>query len=394
MEMKTPTEARWRRSQIAETFASVRVSAPCYRVAKYIVVLSIVEAERKLVQVQRQVLLADVMVRSHHATLQERPEVFEVLSMNLAAHVLALHMVHSFMAETAMQMFVANILIGRDQADSVADSLTYETFQRRSRGVFDHLADHVALARDRTDDTNLARTKAASPKMLALASVLVLFLSTNESLVYFDDTHKLAEIGIGHSSAQAMAHIPSCPCRRLLAKKHSPNLPRRNALFALQDRVENLEPSFDRMLGVREDRSGCDRETEGVTLPTFFVGAFPFPRLSDLVDGFGLAAAWAGYAIRPTTIGKVLTASRFVGESRHKCLEGQHEGNIAQAMLSVKCGNIALFSMPEGLKGTLFFPSVANLKSARTLALDDDFAVLRAQFDLANVTDRRRVSTL
>jgi len=32
------------------------------------------------------------------------------------------------------------------------------------------------------------------------------------------------------------------------------------------------------------------------------------------------------------------------------------------------------------------FSSIANLKTARTLALDDDFAVQRAQFDLANMT--------
>jgi len=31
------------------------------------------------------------------------------------------------------------------------------------------------------------------------------------------------------------------------------------------------------------------------------------------------------------------------------------------------------------------FSSVENLKPARTLALDDNFAVQRAQFDLANV---------
>src|ERR1019366_7601966 len=36
----------------------------------------------------------------------------------------------------------------------------------------------------------------------------------------------------------------------------------------------------------------------------------------------------------------------------------------------------------------LFVPSVPNLKSARTLALDDDVAVQRAQFDLSNVTAR------
>ena len=34
----------------------------------------------------------------------------------------------------------------------------------------------------------------------------------------------------------------------------------------------------------------------------------------------------------------------------------------------------------------LFVPASAYLKSARTLALDDDATVQRAQFDLANVT--------
>jgi hypothetical protein len=36
------------------------------------------------------------------------------------------------------------------------------------------------------------------------------------------------------------------------------------------------------------------------------------------------------------------------------------------------------------------FPAIRNLKPARTLALDDDFAVPLAQFDLANVSAGRR----
>jgi hypothetical protein len=36
--------------------------------------------------------------------------------------------------------------------------------------------------------------------------------------------------------------------------------------------------------------------------------------------------------------------------------------------------------------GALFISAIANLNTARMLALDDDFAVQRAQFDLANVT--------
>jgi hypothetical protein len=48
MENTIPTEpARWRRSQIAETFASVRVSAPSYHFAENIGFVPIVEPEFK-----------------------------------------------------------------------------------------------------------------------------------------------------------------------------------------------------------------------------------------------------------------------------------------------------------------------------------------------------------
>jgi hypothetical protein len=36
----------------------------------------------------------------------------------------------------------------------------------------------------------------------------------------------------------------------------------------------------------------------------------------------------------------------------------------------------------------LFIPAIRNLQSATPLALDDDLAVVRAQFDLSNVTAR------
>jgi len=42
-------------------------------------------------------------------------------------------------------------------------------------------------------------------------------------------------------------------------------------------------------------------------------------------------------------------------------------------------------SRPRG-RGSLFVPPVANLKTASPLALDDDLAVQRTQFDLADVT--------
>jgi hypothetical protein len=44
--------------------------------------------------------------------------------------------------------------------------------------------------------------------------------------------------------------------------------------------------------------------------------------------------------------------------------------------------------------GPLFAASITNLKSARTLALDDDLAVQPAQFDLADVDGPRFTSPL
>ena len=53
--------AHWRRSQIAETFASVRVSAPSYRFAEYVGFAPIVKSELKFREIQRQIFLAHIV---------------------------------------------------------------------------------------------------------------------------------------------------------------------------------------------------------------------------------------------------------------------------------------------------------------------------------------------
>lgn len=57
----------------AEAAPDDSASAPCYGCAKDIAVLPIIESERELIQVQRQVLLADVVIGAHHAALEQAP---------------------------------------------------------------------------------------------------------------------------------------------------------------------------------------------------------------------------------------------------------------------------------------------------------------------------------
>lgn len=68
----------------AEADASVPTSASCYHVKKDIRILAIVEAILKLRQIERQVLLAQVVVRADHSALEQRPERFDGLRMNFA----------------------------------------------------------------------------------------------------------------------------------------------------------------------------------------------------------------------------------------------------------------------------------------------------------------------
>ena len=88
--MATPTAsipARWPRLSLAETVASDRVSAACYRGPRNIDVLPIVIAELKFRDVQRQILAAYFVEAAHDAALQERPETIDRLSMDSAVNI-------------------------------------------------------------------------------------------------------------------------------------------------------------------------------------------------------------------------------------------------------------------------------------------------------------------
>jgi hypothetical protein len=73
----------------AEAFASSDASASCYRCPEDVGIVAIVESERELREIERQIFLAYVMVGTHDSTLQQRPERFDVVGMNKAAHILA-----------------------------------------------------------------------------------------------------------------------------------------------------------------------------------------------------------------------------------------------------------------------------------------------------------------
>ena len=105
-------------------------------------------------------------------------------------------MVHSFVRELlpARKVLIAGMLIGRDQIETLSLSTTSinKAMERRHICVFDHLADHVALAADRADDRSFVAS--AANVMLFLVPVPIFVFPADIGFVHFDDAHKLAEI--------------------------------------------------------------------------------------------------------------------------------------------------------------------------------------------------------
>lgn len=61
--------------------------ASAHRLAENVIVLPVVIPKAEFGDVERQILLADLMERVHHAVLNRRPEVFDGVCMDHAHHV-------------------------------------------------------------------------------------------------------------------------------------------------------------------------------------------------------------------------------------------------------------------------------------------------------------------
>jgi len=89
-----------------------------------------VVAELKLRQIEREVLLAHMMISADDSTFQERPEGIEICGVNLPANVLAFVVIDRFVPKAfAAKSAVACILIGSYKLDPVADSFADESFK-------------------------------------------------------------------------------------------------------------------------------------------------------------------------------------------------------------------------------------------------------------------------
>jgi hypothetical protein len=299
----------WRASACSEAPASCRVSAssPLYRLAEYVAFAAVVMPELKFGQVQRQILLTDMVIGTYDAALEQRPERIKIRGMDFATHILASRMVDRLVRiAQCVQVMITSKIVGRDEINLVTDSLANESIERARPCILYHLANDVALAADRANDANLAGADAAPPEMLALAGVFVLFLPTDEGLVHFDDAHELAKLRIVHRGAEPVTYIQRS---RIGRSNLALNLHRADAFLGVEHAPEHFKPRAKGKLRVLKDGPDQEREAIGVAASALTVRAFPFPQLIDVVDRLRLPATRAArMPVWPTMKEEVLAA--------------------------------------------------------------------------------------
>src|SRR5271163_1490250 len=98
----------------AEASASSDASASCYSSTENVRVLAVVMTKLEFSEVQRQILLAYVVVVADDSALQEAPEILNVVRMNLTAYIFASAVTDCLMGEAyGVQMGIAAIFVGR-----------------------------------------------------------------------------------------------------------------------------------------------------------------------------------------------------------------------------------------------------------------------------------------
>jgi hypothetical protein len=117
-----PIVAVW--LMLAEVPASEVASASCNDLPEDIWIFAIVMAELELSQVQRQILLADVVIRADDSALEQSPERFNVICVNLPANISTLGVSHRLMwIAKRGQVGITLVVVVRDERNLVAYSL-------------------------------------------------------------------------------------------------------------------------------------------------------------------------------------------------------------------------------------------------------------------------------
>ena len=260
-----------------------------------ICVLPVIIPKLKFGDVQMQIFLANLVIGSDNATLQDGPEALNRIGVNCANDMLTGGVVNGLMRETAIQPLTAGICVGAEKADAVRYGLPHEVFESKAVCAFDHAGDDIALALDRAHYRSLAGVSA--PALTAFLVPMPVFIATADvGFVNLNDSAEFLDV-LDHGGPNLVAHEPS---GFVGAKAHiAEDLKGAHALLADQHQVRDSVPIFQRLIRVLKDCAGQLREAIACGASRSALSALPMMARGQRID-LGVTATRTSDAMRPT----------------------------------------------------------------------------------------------
>ena len=137
---------------------------------------------RELVQIPMQVLVAHVVVRPHHPTLEHRPERFDGVDVHPTTDILFLRVLHRLVVVMLLQRVVTLVLV-RVNGLALGHRLLNESGERVVQFPSEGASDNLAVSLLRAHHRRLALRSTVA---CALRLRLVLFLPADVGFVYLD----------------------------------------------------------------------------------------------------------------------------------------------------------------------------------------------------------------
>lgn len=158
------------------------ISACLDRCTEDVSIQALIIPKFKLVNVEMQILLADLVERANDPALHDGPKAFDGIGMNSPDDVLPPCMIDDLVRILFIQLPVAHPLIGDQQTDLVRDGFVHEAGQRVCLDVCHDSSHHVALTLHGSGNDRLPRSCTARATV-AVVPVPVLGLAADECFI-------------------------------------------------------------------------------------------------------------------------------------------------------------------------------------------------------------------
>jgi hypothetical protein len=292
---------------------------------------AIIVAKRLFVQITEEMERFDAHVGPINSTLQEAPEVFHPVRVNVPVNIL-LRVIDDLVRVLAVERIVGEKFIG-DDFRSFAHSHLYNVAEIVLAARLDMLHMNTArLALKQSEHDLLSERPASVDALGAFASVHVASLPANEGLIRFDRARHLAESAFLHREANPMVHEP----RGLLGDaKPAMKLVTADSVLATNNQPRGGKPLLKRDGRVFKNGSGLQRKRRALMLGV----ALPYPSLCQPRHVIGPALGTDDLTVWPAKFGHELPAVLKIREPQNRLMESVwrfHESSMLQEPRYVK----------------------------------------------------------